>query len=49
MILKYLEVIPVLHCELREQLWDIPQRRESFTCISAKVISENQEIKTNKL
>ena len=37
-ISRYLELIPLWLQNIRKQLWNIPERRESFTSRSAEVI-----------
>ena len=38
-ISRYLELIPLWLQNIRKQLWNIPERRESFTSRSAEVIT----------
>ena len=38
---RYLELIPKQLRDIQLQLWNIPERRESFTSCSAEEIGEN--------
>ena len=41
---RYLELIPKQLRDIRMQLWNIPEQRESFTSLSAEVIIKANHI-----